>query len=67
MGDVSTYESEVIHQFKNHLALIVGYCGVLLAELAEGDSKRADVLEMDKAARAAMALMPELTTAAPRG
>lgn len=66
MADVGAHESALIHQFKNHLALIVGYCGVLLAELAEDDPKRADVLEMEKAARAAMALMPELTAAALR-
>jgi len=50
----------LLHEFKNHLSVIVGFCDLLLAELPEGDPKRADLLEMHKAGRAALALLPRL-------
>jgi hypothetical protein len=53
-------EDEILHQFKNHLAIVVGFCDLLLEELPEDDPRHADILEVDKAARAAMALVPEL-------
>jgi hypothetical protein len=58
--DRPALESDVIHQFKNHLAIIVGFCDLLVEEIPEGDPKRADLLEIHKAGRAAMALLPEL-------
>lgn len=51
----------LVHEFKNHLSVIVGFCDVLLRELPDGDPKRADVLEIQKAGHAALALLPELT------
>lgn len=57
-----TAEGErLVHEFKNHLSVIVGFCDVLLRELPEGDPKRADVNEIQKAGHAALALLPELT------
>jgi hypothetical protein len=53
-------EDEILHQLKNHLAIVVGFCDLLLEELPEEDPRHADILEVDKAARAAMALVPEL-------
>jgi hypothetical protein len=53
-------ESDLLHTFKNHLAIIVGFCDLLLNEMSEDDSKRADIVEVHKAAEAAMSLMPEL-------
>lgn len=52
----------LVHELKNHLAVIVGFCDVLINELPESDPKRADVLEMHRAALAAVMLLPELST-----
>jgi hypothetical protein len=56
-----TLGAEVVHRLKNHIAIIVGFCDLLLAEVAEDDPHRADILEVHKAAREAMALLPEAT------
>lgn len=48
-----------MHEFKNHLSVIVGFCDLLLGELPEGDA-RASVLEIHRAALAAVALLPQL-------
>ena len=58
---------DVIHRRKNHLAIIVGVCDLLLAEVPEGDRHRADILEVQKAGREAMALMPEVARLVPNG
>jgi len=55
-----TKDSDVIHRLKNHLAIVVGFCDLLLAEVPEGDPHRADILEVHKAGREAMALLPEV-------
>ena len=60
MTDQPDREPDVLHQFKNHLAIIVGFCDLLVDELAEDDPKRMDILEIQKAGRAAMALVPDL-------
>ena len=60
MSDQSTYEPNLLHQFKNQLSIIVGFCDLLLADVPEDDSRHADIEEVHKAARAAMALLPEL-------
>lgn len=60
MSEQPTREPELLHQFKNYLSIVVGYCDLLLAELPDGDPRHADLLEVHKAARAAMALVPEL-------
>ena len=61
MSDQQQYEPKLLHQFKNHLSIVVGFCDILLVELPESDPRHADLLEVHKAARAAMALVPELT------
>lgn len=60
MSDQPDRESDILHQFKNHLAIIVGFCDLLVDELAEGDPRRDDLLEIHKAGNAAMTLLPEL-------
>jgi len=50
----------LVHEFKNHLSVIVGFCDVLLRELADDDLKRADVVEIQRAALAAVALLPQI-------
>lgn len=51
---------DVIHRLKNLLAVIAGFCDLLLLESPADDPRRADVLEVQKAASEAMALMPEV-------
>ncbi len=51
-----------VHEFKNHLAVIVGFCDLLLRNIPDGDPRRDDVLQMHKAGQDAMALLPQLTT-----
>jgi len=60
MSMSETDSSDVIHRLKNHIAIIVGYCDLLLAEVPDDDRRRADILEVHKAGRDAMALMPEV-------
>ena len=59
MSDEPTREPDVLHRFKN-LSIVVGFCDLLLAALPAEDPRHADVLEIHKAGRAAMALVPEL-------
>ena len=54
-------ENQVLHQLKNHLSIVLGFCDLLLEDLPEDDPRHADILEVAKAGRAAMALVPELT------
>jgi hypothetical protein len=54
-------DRRLLHQFKNYLAVIVGFCDLLLNELTLGDPKHADVVEVRKAAQSAMLLLPELS------
>ncbi|MBI2186279.1 MAG: hypothetical protein HYU37_04045 [Acidobacteria bacterium] len=60
-----TPRDRLVHDFKNHLAVIVGFCDVLLRELPEDDVKRADVEEIQRAALAAADLLPQLPGDAP--
>ena len=60
-------EIDVIHRLKNHLAIIVGFCDLLIAESADDDPRRADLVEVHTAAREAMALMPEVARLANKG
>jgi hypothetical protein len=53
-------DESLMHQFKNHLAVIVGFCDLLLDEIPPADQKHIDLQEMRKAAEAAMALLPRL-------
>jgi hypothetical protein len=52
--------AQVVHQLKNHLAVIVGFCDLLLADTADGDPRKADLQDVHHAAREAMAVMPEV-------
>ena len=61
MPETPATEGELIHQFKNHLSIIVGFCDLLVAEVPPEDRHREDLLEIQKAAYAAMALVPELS------
>jgi hypothetical protein len=54
-------DDDVIHRLKNDMAIIVGFCDLLLAEWSTDDPRRADLLEMHHAALDALALLPEVT------
>ena len=53
-------DATVIHRLKNKLAIILGFCDLLVNELPEGDAHRADVLQIQEAARAALLELPPL-------
>ena len=48
------------HDFKNLLAIILGFAEILLADAAEGDARRRDIEEIYKAAVSALALLDRL-------
>ncbi len=54
-------DRQLLHQFKNYLAVIVGFCDLLLNDVPAGDPTHADVVEVRKAAQSAMSLLPELS------
>jgi signal transduction histidine kinase len=45
------------HDFKNQLAIILGFTEILLAEAAPGDQRRRDLEEIHKAAVSALDLL----------
>ena len=60
MSEPPRYEPEELHQLKNHLAIVVGFAELLLAEFQDDDPRRKDMVEIQTAAAAAMALLPAL-------
>jgi hypothetical protein len=54
---VSGRGPEFEHTLSNQVAIIVGYCELLLAEIPPDSPLRADLLEMHKAAKTAMAML----------
>lgn len=65
MTDDDTGRLDPVHMFKNHLAIVVGFADLLLSEMDEADPRRKDVLEIHKAAHAALALLPVITQKRP--
>jgi hypothetical protein len=65
MPDTPAKERELIHQFKNYLSIIVGFCELLMCGLEDTDQRRQDLLEIHKAAQGALALLPELSKHVP--
>jgi hypothetical protein len=49
-----------LHDVRNQLSIIVGFCDLLLGEIPEHDRKHADLLEISKAAQAAIALLEDV-------
>ena len=54
-------EPEVIHRLKNYLCIVVGFCELILEDFPQDDRRRGDLLEVQKAARDAVAMMPEVS------
>jgi hypothetical protein len=52
--------AQLVHNLKNHLAVIVGFCDLLIADALEDDPRTGDLHEVHNAARQAMAVMPEV-------
>ena len=49
-------DSETEHTIKNHLAVIAGFCELLLADTPPDDPRHADLAEMHRSARALIEL-----------
>ena len=61
MTDDAAQESPLVHQLKNHLSIVIGFCDLLLEDMAQDDPKRGDIQEMRKAGQAALELIPDLS------
>ena len=59
--DTGELEAPVLHELKNHLSIIIGFCEMVLSELPDTDPKHDDLMEIRKAGDAAIALLPELS------
>ncbi len=59
--DMGELEAPVLHELKNHLSIIIGFCELVLGELPDTDPKHDDLMEIHKAGDAAIALLPELS------
>jgi hypothetical protein len=55
-----TTESEVVHQVKNHLGIVISYAELLLDSTPADDPLHADLIIIRQAARDALELMPHL-------
>jgi signal transduction histidine kinase len=49
-----------VHRLKNKLAVILGFCELLLGEMPENDPHRADVEQIQVAGKAALTELPPL-------
>ena len=50
----------MVHRLKNKLAIVLGFCDLLLNELPEDDAHRADVVQIQEAAQAALRELPPM-------
>jgi signal transduction histidine kinase len=53
------------HDLNNQLSIILGFCELLLDSMPDGDPRRADILEIDKAARTATSLVSSISLEQP--
>lgn len=53
-------QDEMVHYLKNQLSIILGFAELLAEQFGAGDPVRADVAEIQQAAQAALARLPEL-------
>ena len=47
------------HDVSNQLSIILGFSALLLAEMSDADPRKADLLEIEKAAQAALRLVTQ--------
>lgn len=60
MESIGRLAGGIAHDFNNLLQAITGFSSILLADLGEGDPRRDDVQEIDRAAQRAVALTRQL-------
>ena len=60
LPDPSDTHDRLVHEFKNHMSVVVGFCDLLLSELPADDPRRNDLEQMHVASHAAVALLPRL-------
>lgn len=53
-------EAANVHRLKNQLAIILGFCELLLEETSADDKKRPDLLQIQIAAKSALGELPPL-------
>jgi hypothetical protein len=53
-------EAHRVHRLKNQLAIILGFCELLLADLPDDDARRLDVIRIQNAGKSAMGELPPL-------
>lgn len=53
-------ETRRLHNVRNQLSVIVGFCDLLLDEIPKEDRKHEDLLEMRKAAQSALSILDEM-------
>jgi hypothetical protein len=53
-------EPASVHRLKNQLAIILGFIELLLEEAPEGDQRRTDLLQIQRAALSALGELPPL-------
>ena len=56
----SDANDQLVHEFKNHMAVVVGFCDLLLSELPPDHPLRTDLEQIHLASHAAVALLPRL-------
>lgn len=50
-------DEEFEHTLRNQIAIVIGYCELLLGTLEANNPAREDIAEMEKAARTAMTML----------
>jgi hypothetical protein len=53
-------EDDMLHQFKNHLALAISYAELMMDEFAAGDAHREDLTQLRDAINQAIAMLPDI-------
>jgi hypothetical protein len=49
-----------VHRLKNQLAIILGFCELLLSDMPDDDPRRADVVRIQDAGKSALGELPPL-------
>lgn len=55
-----TIDPANVHRLKNQLAIIMGFCELLLNDMGPDNTHRADVIQIQAAGRAALDQLPPL-------
>jgi hypothetical protein len=50
-----------VHRIKNQLSIIMGFCDLLLGNMADDDPRRPDVIQIQTAGRSALNDLPPLS------